>query len=83
MIVAFIVAETGRTAKVDEVEAHCRRLASRYKVPDRIVVRDMLPTTATGKLLRRELREMALTLDTTPYVGDQAQSIPVSQSNLR
>ena len=62
MIVAFIVAETGRTAEVDEVEAHCRRLASRYKVPDRIVVRDMLPTTATGKLLRRELREMALTL---------------------
>jgi fatty-acyl-CoA synthase len=83
MIVAFIVAETGRTAKVDEVEAHCRRLASRYKVPDRIVVRDMLPTTATGKLLRRELREMALTLVTTPHVGDQAQSIPVSISNRR
>lgn len=83
MIVAFIVAETGRTAKVDEVEAHCRRLASRYKVPDRIVLRDVLPTTATGKLLRRELREMALTLSVTPYAGDEAQSIPISQSNRR
>jgi fatty-acyl-CoA synthase len=83
MIVAFIVAETGRTPKIDEIEAHCRRLASRYKVPDRIVLRDGLPATATGKLLRRELREIALTLSPMPRAGDEAQPVFVSQSSHR
>jgi acyl-CoA synthetase (AMP-forming)/AMP-acid ligase II len=39
--------------------AHCRELASRYKVPDFIAVRDALPVTATGKLLRRDLKALA------------------------
>ncbi len=38
---------------------HCRALASRYKVPDFIEIRDALPVTATGKLMRRELKRLA------------------------
>jgi acyl-coenzyme A synthetase/AMP-(fatty) acid ligase len=37
-------------------------LASRYKVPDFIEVRDTLPMTVTGKLMRRELKQIAVSL---------------------
>jgi acyl-coenzyme A synthetase/AMP-(fatty) acid ligase len=39
--------------------AHCRGLASGYKVPDKIDIRDSLPVTATGKLMRRDLQRIA------------------------
>jgi len=43
----------------ETLRAHCRALASRYKVPDRIEVRAALPVTETGKLHRRALKEEA------------------------
>ncbi len=33
-----------------------------YKIPDRVVIRESLPTTAVGKISRRELREMVRTI---------------------
>ncbi len=39
-----------------EVLAHCAANLADYKVPRTIVFRDRLPRTATGKILRRELR---------------------------
>jgi fatty-acyl-CoA synthase len=60
--VAFVTREAGSSPSVEEVQAHCRKLASRYKVPDVVVFRKSLPTTTTGKLLRWELREIALNL---------------------
>jgi acyl-coenzyme A synthetase/AMP-(fatty) acid ligase len=47
---------------VDELVEHCRTVASRYKVPDFIEIRDALPVTATGKLMRRDLKQMASAL---------------------
>jgi acyl-coenzyme A synthetase/AMP-(fatty) acid ligase len=44
------------------LRAHCRALASSYKVPDRIEFRAALPVTETGKLFRRALKEEAETL---------------------
>jgi len=38
-----------------ELATHCRSMASSYKVPDRFEILDALPTTVTGKLMRREL----------------------------
>jgi len=58
-IVAFVVAKPGAVAGSDELRAHCRALASSYKVPDRIELRPALPVTETGKLFRRALREEA------------------------
>ncbi len=61
LIVAFVVA-----AKADvtasELLAHCRELASKYKVPDRIEIQPTLPFTTTGKLKRRALKETAANL---------------------
>jgi acyl-coenzyme A synthetase/AMP-(fatty) acid ligase len=40
-------------------------VASRYKVPDFIEIRDALPVTTTGKLMRRDLKQMAANLSRT------------------
>ena len=58
-IVAFVVAQPGAAIAGDELKAHCRALASSYKTPDRVELRAALPTTETGKLHRRALRDEA------------------------
>jgi len=58
-IVAFVVAKPLARITADELRAHCRALASSYKVPDRIEIRASLPVTETGKLFRRALRDEA------------------------
>ena len=54
-----VVAQPAAAITADELRAHCRALASSYKVPDRIEIRATLPVTETGKLFRRALREEA------------------------
>ncbi len=64
-IVAFVVAKGDRHPTAAELTAHCRAIASTYKVPDRFEVVDTLPTTVTGKLMRRELKTTAANLAPT------------------
>lgn len=59
IIVAFIVPRPGAPRSESALNAHCRSLLSSYKVPDRIFFREALPLTATGKLMRRELADLA------------------------
>lgn len=59
IIVAFVVRAAGAVAGEDELVAHCRAVASRYKVPDRIEFVACLPTTATGKVQRQLLKAQA------------------------
>jgi long-chain acyl-CoA synthetase len=59
-IVAFVVCRPGTAPTRDALLEHCRAHLSRYKLPDRIEFRDALPLTATGKLLRKELKALAL-----------------------
>ena len=42
---------------VEELKAFCKDNFTGYKVPKQIVVRDSLPMTPVGKILRRELRD--------------------------
>jgi len=62
MIVAFVVAAPGSAVTSEELREHCRALASSYKTPDRIEICAELPSTPTGKLLRKELKSMAAAL---------------------
>jgi fatty-acyl-CoA synthase len=66
IIVAFAVPVAGTAVAPAELEAHCKALSSRYKVPDRIMIASALPVTVTGKIMRRDLRDQALAL-----VGEQ------------
>jgi fatty-acyl-CoA synthase len=61
-IVAFVVPQPAAEISTEALRAHCRALASSYKVPDHIEIRAALPVTETGKLFRRALREEAETL---------------------
>src|SRR5690606_31326203 len=43
----------------EEIRRYCREHRTGYKVPRHIVFRDSLPMAPVGKILRRELRDMA------------------------
>ncbi len=60
ILAAYVVPRPGMTPTAAELIAHCKALASRYKVPDRIELRTALPVTVTGKLIRRELKAEAI-----------------------
>ncbi|MBO1081319.1 class I adenylate-forming enzyme family protein [Roseomonas haemaphysalidis] len=62
MIVAFVVPKAGAALDAKVLVDHCRAVASSYKVPDRFEILDALPTTVTGKLMRRELKSAAAKL---------------------
>ena len=68
-IVAFVVPAAGARVDAEALRAHCRALASSYKVPDIIEVCAELPATETGKLLRRALKDRAQAL-----IGDATTS---------
>ncbi|UZE19297.1 long-chain-fatty-acid--CoA ligase FadD2 [Pseudomonas sp. B21-054] len=54
----FVVArETG--VSLEELKAYCKENFTGYKIPKHIVLRDSLPMTPVGKILRRELRDIA------------------------
>ncbi len=54
---AFIVLKQGSTITKDELMEYAKKGLSTYKVPKEIEIRDNLPLSAVGKVLRRELRE--------------------------
>ncbi len=58
LISAFVVLKPGASVTGAELTAHCRERASRYKIPDFISFQNALPVTATGKLMRRELKNL-------------------------
>jgi fatty-acyl-CoA synthase len=62
LLVAFVVPKPGETLLPEALATHCRTLASRYKVPDAIEIRNSLPVTVTGKLMRRDLKQIAVSL---------------------
>lgn len=53
--VAFVV--TQASLDVDAILAHCQKQLASYKVPKAFYRMDVLPRNASGKLLRRELKE--------------------------
>lgn len=56
-IKAFVVLrEDIKGVTAYDLVAHCRRRLAPYEVPHYIEIRDMLPKSKVGKLLRRELR---------------------------
>jgi len=54
----FVVAREAGIS-VDELKAYCKENFTAYKVPKHIVLRESLPMTPVGKILRRELRDIA------------------------
>ena len=53
---AFVSLKEGRSADADELMAFCKERMAAYKYPRQVEILDEIPKTATGKILRRELR---------------------------
>ena len=56
-IVAVVVPQPGVDPDPEELREHVRKSLRGSRTPDRVVFRDELPTTPTGKVLRREIIE--------------------------
>ncbi|MHB8630677.1 MAG: long-chain-fatty-acid--CoA ligase [Candidatus Limnocylindria bacterium] len=54
---AFVVLKPGQTATADALIAFCREQLAPFKVPKAVELRDILPKTLIGKVLRRQLAE--------------------------
>lgn len=55
---AFVVKADGASIGEDEIKHYVREHLARYKVPREVVFLDELPRNPTGKILKRELRDM-------------------------
>ena len=56
-IKAFVVLDEGAALTAQEIIAACRTRLENFMVPAEVVFMDALPTTATGKVRRKSLRE--------------------------
>jgi acyl-CoA synthetase (AMP-forming)/AMP-acid ligase II len=56
-LAAFVVARNGKALSEEDVKEYVKHNLARYKVPREVVFLERLPRNATGKVLKRELRE--------------------------
>ncbi|MGH3715352.1 MAG: FadD3 family acyl-CoA ligase [Micromonosporaceae bacterium] len=54
---AYVIPRPGAGLDADTVIAHCRRTLANYKIPRYVEIVSELPRNATGKILKRVLRE--------------------------
>jgi long-chain acyl-CoA synthetase len=55
----FVVKAANATITEDDIVAHCRKELTGYKIPKIVRFVDALPKSTVGKILRRELRDVA------------------------
>ncbi len=56
---AFVIAKKGETLTPDEIKDYVNDHMARHKVPAFVMIIDSFPTTASGKIMKFKLREMA------------------------
>jgi fatty-acyl-CoA synthase len=54
---AIVVRKPGAEVSADEIIAYARQRIANYKTPKSVEFIDVLPRNASGKILRRQLRE--------------------------
>ena len=59
-VCAFVILEDGTQLKESDVLKTCRAQLEVYEIPQRVILRDDFPRSATGKPLKNKLREMIL-----------------------
>lgn len=64
---AVVVCKSGAAVSAEEIKAHCRTLIAGYKCPRSVELRDALPLSGAGKVLKTVLRE--------PYWKHQARKV--------
>ncbi len=59
-IVAYVTPRPGMSVTADELMAHCRDSLAKYKTPKEVRFIDLMPKNAIGKILKKDLRAMAV-----------------------
>jgi len=57
---AFVVLEPDETASAEELIAHLKENLANFKVPKAVEIRDALPLSGMGKILKRDLKDQFL-----------------------
>jgi fatty-acyl-CoA synthase len=57
-VTAVVVPKPGASITAEDVSAHARATLAGYKRPKYVVLTDALPKNPSGKILKRELREV-------------------------
>ncbi len=60
VVKAFVVPKPGARVSAEELRSHCAANLAEFKRPVEIELRESLPKTAVGKILRRALRKEAM-----------------------
>ena len=55
---AFVVKTEGASVDEEAIKTYVKENLARYKVPREVIFLDELPRNPTGKILKRELREL-------------------------
>lgn len=58
IVVAYLTVDADSPPDLDAVRQYCRERLAAYKVPEHIVVVPEMPLNASGKILKRRLREL-------------------------
>ena len=61
-VLAVVIPRSGHTVTEDSIVTYCRERLAQFKVPKRVIVADTLPKSPSGKVLKRELRNLYLGL---------------------
>ncbi|KJS15526.1 MAG: hypothetical protein VR69_13310 [Peptococcaceae bacterium BRH_c4b] len=69
---AFVVLKEGQTATEEELRQYCRSKIAPYKTPRYVQFLDALPMGSTGKILRRQLRDIELSRTKSEVAGSEA-----------
>jgi fatty-acyl-CoA synthase len=56
-VTAVVVPKAGATLTAQDIHTYCETHLSRYKAPKHVEIADQLPKNASGKILKRELRQ--------------------------
>ncbi len=57
-VAAVVVPRKGETVTEDEIVNLCKKHLAGFKVPKKVIIVDALPKTPTGKILKRNMRDM-------------------------
>jgi acyl-CoA synthetase (AMP-forming)/AMP-acid ligase II len=63
IVVAYVTAAAGSGADLGAIRQYCRGKLASYKIPEVVIVIDEMPLNASGKILKRELRERLVARD--------------------
>lgn len=58
--VAYVILRTGVNLNGEEIMAFCKKRMAKYKVPREVEIVQDFPRTASGKILKRELKRMMI-----------------------